>query len=238
MCLKGFYYLTIENYKEALEHYTQSLLINEHAPNYLVLKALKKIEKIIAHRRKIAATKRANSRISRLWNINPVKVTNTKQTAERSQQSQTVYRSLSKHYIQRRSIVFIVDRKFQSVFFFERALDLVKQVFNSLHDEDYFGFLALDETNLQQRIVIEEKGCNSNAKLHMFADYMLQQFEFNCKQNPNSWGREQWLSQALLTAMEWQSSIQDTQKVKNNHVFIGPHKHIVCLVGSCEFSIN
>jgi hypothetical protein len=124
------------------------------------------------------------------------------------------------------------------VFFFERALDLVKQVFHSLHDEDYFGFLALDETNLQQRIVIEEKGCNSNAKLHMFSDYMLQQFEDNCRQNHNSWSREQWLSQALLTAMEWQSSIQDTQKVKNNHVFIGPHKHIVCLVGSCEFSIN
>ena len=38
--------------------------------------------------------------------------------------------------------------------------------------------------------------------------------------------------------MEWQSSIQDTQIIKNNHNYIGPHKHIVCLVGSCEFSIN
>lgn len=55
---------------------------------------------------------------------------------------------LSKHYIKCRSVVFIVDRVFSSVFFYERALGLVKNTFDSLQDSDYFGFLTLDSMDL------------------------------------------------------------------------------------------
>jgi hypothetical protein len=107
------------------------------------LKALKKIEKILSHRRKIDATKRAISR-NNIWRISrtlPKASNSAKRDDKNSNSSEAIYRYLSKHYILRRSIVFILDGTFSSVFFYERALDLIKNVFNKLNSNDYFGFL-------------------------------------------------------------------------------------------------
>ena len=38
--------------------------------------------------------------------------------------------------------------------------------------------------------------------------------------------------------MEWQTTVQDSATEHNNHMYVGPHKHIVCLIGSCDYSAS
>lgn len=48
------------------------------------------------------------------------------------------------------------------------------------------------------------------------------------------------LSNALVQALEWQNTkIEDTKLIKeNNHVYYGPHKWIVCLLGSDDYTVR
>ena len=40
------------------------------------------------------------------------------------------------------------------------------------------------------------------------------------------------LETALNKALSWQQAIENTNKLINNHTYFGPHKWIVCLIGS------
>ena len=58
----------------------------------------------------------------------------------------SIYKWLSHHYIRRRSVVFIVDSQFDSVFYRDRVMKYVKGTFSkSLSDKDYFGYISLDD---------------------------------------------------------------------------------------------
>ena len=43
---------------------------------------------------------------------------------------------------------------------------------------------------------------------------------------------------ALQKAMGWLSSIDDTTEVVNDHIYFGPHKWIVCLLGSRIYTVQ
>ena len=115
-----------------------------------------------------------------------------------SQNQQQIQRYLSKHFVNKQSIVFIVDKQFSSVFFYERALDLVQTVFRRLTNSDYFGLLSLDSHSMQQKIVIEEKGFNTQAKVNVITDHIQSQVDFQARDQTENFfenqSREQWLT--------------------------------------------
>ena len=39
-------------------------------------------------------------------------------------------------------------------------------------------------------------------------------------------------------ALAWQMNLEDTKETVNNHVYKGPHKWIVCLIGSDSYTVN
>lgn len=51
---------------------------------------------------------------------------------------------LAHHYIERRSIVFIVDSTFASYAMLSSALAFVKETFNTINDTDSFGYILMD----------------------------------------------------------------------------------------------
>ena len=53
-----------------------------------------------------------------------------------------VNKHLRKHYIQKRSVIFIVDNCFDSVFYSQKAYDFVRKVYKGLSPDDYFGMIT------------------------------------------------------------------------------------------------
>ena len=68
-----------------------------------------------------------------------------------------IYRFLSKHYVQRRSVVFVLDKSFSSVFYYERAIAYITKTFGELKENDFFGLLTLESGNalFRDSIVLE-----------------------------------------------------------------------------------
>ena len=65
----------------------------------------------------------------------------------------SIYKYLSHHYILRRSVIFIVDSQYDSVFFRDKAMKYTKEFFeNELDSEDYFGFIPLSSQSLKNEI--------------------------------------------------------------------------------------
>jgi len=46
------------------------------------------------------------------------------------------------------------------------------------------------------------------------------------------------LEKALERALTWQSGVEDKTQVVNGHVYVGPHKWIVCLIGSDAYTVQ
>ena len=46
------------------------------------------------------------------------------------------------------------------------------KTFADLREDDYFGFLTLENSMFKDSIILEEKGNNSHAKLFMFKDQL------------------------------------------------------------------
>ena len=71
---------------------------------------------------------------------------------------------LSQHYVQRKSIIFIVDSEFSSVFYQDIAMAEVMECFEELDDQDYFGILSLGKNTQQYSCMLEKKGKNTALK--------------------------------------------------------------------------
>ena len=61
--------------------------------------------------------------------------------------SSSIYRHLARHYILRRSVVFIVDNYFDSMVYQDLAFCTIEHVFKRLDGDDYFGFIPLRPSN-------------------------------------------------------------------------------------------
>ena len=46
------------------------------------------------------------------------------------------------------------------------------------------------------------------------------------------------LERALDKALDWQNRLEDKVEYHNNHAYYGPHKWIVCLIGSDSYSVQ
>lgn len=46
------------------------------------------------------------------------------------------------------------------------------------------------------------------------------------------------LEKALEKALAWQANLEDTKEAVNNNVYVGPHKWIVCLIGSDVYTVG
>ena len=57
-------------------------------------------------------------------------------------------------------------------------------------------------------------------------------------QNNYAHGRKAIMEQALEKALQWQTSIENETEVVNGRTYVGPHKWIVCLVGSEAYSVK
>jgi hypothetical protein len=73
---------------------------------------------------------------------------------------------LRKHVVQRRSIVVLLDTKFQSDFYLRAANRFVSKLFKSLNKEDYFGYICIgNEAHMPcAEIILEKKSKNLKAK--------------------------------------------------------------------------
>ena len=80
---------------------------------------------------------------------------------------------------------------------------------------------------------LEKKGSNTHIKKAFLKSTNAQRdFLKKRKEECNK------LQFALETALEWQEGIENTVVTKNGYNYVGPHKWIVCLIGSSSYSIT
>ena len=92
---------------------------------------------------------------------------------------QSIYKYLSHHYILRRSVVFIVDSQYDSVFFRDKAMTYTKDFFeNELDGEDYFGFIPLSSKSLKDEIILEKRSANEHIKKRTMKDFSEREMDF------------------------------------------------------------
>ena len=83
---------------------------------------------------------------------------------------ESIYKWLSHYYIQRRSVVFIVDSLFDSFFFGDRVMKYVNDYFSDeLDEKDYFGFISLDEANRagHDEIILDKRSASDKIKKNL-----------------------------------------------------------------------
>ena len=68
-----------------------------------------------------------------------------------------IYKHLSHHYVLKRSVVFIVDTEFSSVFYHYMANRQVKKFFKQLDNEDYFGYISLGDKDIMDQSQLQKK---------------------------------------------------------------------------------
>lgn len=58
--------------------------------------------------------------------------------------------------------MFVLDKSFSSVFYYERAIAFITKTFNELKENDFFGLLTLESgaALFRDSIMIEQKGNN------------------------------------------------------------------------------
>ena len=76
---------------------------------------------------------------------------------------------LSKHYVKKRSIHFVLDCKFEHFRQQEKCTAFIQEVYKELNSDDLFGLLCLEQSELHN-IHLEEAGKNKQTKLRVLED--------------------------------------------------------------------
>ena len=71
---------------------------------------------------------------------------------------------LSKHYVKKRSIHFVLDCKFEHYKQQEKCTNFIQEIFKDLNNDDLFGLICLKQSELHN-IKLEEVGKNKRIKL-------------------------------------------------------------------------
>ena len=117
----------------------------------------------------------------------------------------------------------------------EQASKYINKFFNSLPKTDNFGLISLQLSSRANELILEEKGKNPHLK-ELFLRSMFDERTHFQKSDRTVFRRQQ-LEFALTKAMEWQQSIEDNSERINGHTYYGPHKWIVCILGSDIYPI-
>ena len=151
---------------------------------------------------------------------------------------------MSHHYIQRRSVVFIVDTQFDSVVYRDKALRYVEKFYSKLDGQDHFGYISLNSPQDMTKDEIRLEHCKKNKRLKekIIADIAKREIEyvFNYEEGHRQKSSKTIrLERALEKAYEWQNTLApDFEKVAHGRTYCGPLKWIVCLLGDDIYSVN
>ena len=77
----------------------------------------------------------------------------------------------------RRSIVFIVDSQFDATVYRDKAYQYVKEFYKGLSDEDYFGFISLDQNASLNDIMLECGAKNKHIKQKVLEQASQREFD-------------------------------------------------------------
>ena len=83
--------------------------------------------------------------------------------------------------------------------------------------------------------MLEEKQANCIAK-----EKLIQEMVYKSKRDlfVKEPVRETQLDKALNRALEQQGQVHDTDIEKNSRRYVGPHKHIIGIIGSDDYSVH
>ena len=117
----------------------------------------------------------------------------------------SIYKYLSHHYILRRSVVFIVDSQYDSVFFRDKAMSYTREYFDKQLDEnDYFGFIPLSSQGLKNEIMLEQRRANQHHKKKAMQDFAEREMDFVVHTSTNQKeSKTIRLERALQKAFDW-----------------------------------
>lgn len=92
----------------------------------------------------------------------------------------SIYNQMSHHYIQRRSVVFIVDTQFDSVVYRDKALKYVEKFYSKLDRQDHFGYISLNSPQDMTKDEIRLEHCKKNKRLKekIIADIAKREIEY------------------------------------------------------------
>jgi Fe2+ transport system protein B len=142
LTLEGLFFYKMNHYDIALEAYTRSLCVNKENLNWLRLQALKKIMRILKEKRKKQHIRRAQTLKSKFllsqnksMQLDSELMQQLRDSAKDNDDTDQfiiseIHKHLSKHYIRQRSVIFIIDRMFSSIFYFREAMNVVQTVFD------------------------------------------------------------------------------------------------------------
>lgn len=149
-----------------------------------------------------------------------------------------IYDILSHHYIHRKSVVFIVDTEYSSVIYRDLANKYVKKFFKNLSGKDHFGYISLGKDAMLDQFNLEAKEKNTHLKEKFFQKMSEREPELVFSTFETGGAKQKRLEKALERALTWQSLVEDKKQIVNNNVYIGPHKWIVCLIGSDAYTVQ
>lgn len=143
----------------------------------------------------------------------------------------------------RRSVVFIVDSQYDSVFFRDKAMQYTKEFFdNECDGEDYFGFIPLVSTKSLangNEIILEKRSSNEHVKKRTLKEFSEREMDFVVHASSANQNKTIMLERALQKAFDWQNTlVPDYERTVNGKVYVGPLKWIVCLLGDDAYPVN
>lgn len=112
----------------------------------------------------------------------------------------------------------------------------MKNIFDSLDKEDYFGYISLESGSRFEEAPLEKKGKNQHIKKAFLQSKNRpdEVTDFLRNRSQQDWK----LQHALQMALDWQDGIENTSEYINGYQYVGPHKWIVCLIGSTEYTVQ
>ena len=120
----------------------------------------------------------------------------------------------------------------------------VKQMFDEeLNDEDFFGYISLDSNKQANKdeIILEKRSSNTKMKRRLMSDIRKREIDYTSSMGSQEKQSSKTirLELALEKALEWQNTlVQDYTTRINGRDYIGPHKWVLCLLGSDIYAVN
>ena len=86
----------------------------------------------------------------------------------------------------------------------------------------------------QDQFTLEKKGRNTRLK----ENFIQSIYEKSKIQWDKSWTKQKRLENALNLALDWQNKVENETISVNGHTYVGPHKWIVCIIGSDAYTVE
>ena len=110
-----------------------------------------------------------------------------------------------------------------------------------MNQEDYFGYISLDDSKQAQKdeIILERRGANDKLKSRIMRDIAKREIDYVVRGGGGQQAKTIRLERALEKAYEWQNTlVQDFVTTVNDRVYVGPHKWIICILGDDVYAVN